>query len=278
MTVRRHLILLALPLLVMGVLAGCGDDSDTDVRSDDPGSTSAPADGELDLLDGRTFIATAVTEDGADRPLVDGSELRISFTDGQLGISAGCNSIGGPYVLDGATLRVDGGLSMTEMGCDAPLMDQDTWVADLFQGDVDVALAGFELTLTSGDTVIELTDREIAAPDVELTGTLWTLDTLISGDTASTVPGGAVATLEIAEDGSVSIDTGCNTGGGAAEVSEDSITFGPIATTRIACTEDGTAEVESAMLTVLDGEVAFEITETGLTITKGDRALGFSAP
>ena len=39
------------------------------------------------------------------------------------------------------------------------------------------------------------------------------------------------------EGGKVNVNAGCNTGSGAAELGEGTITFGPIATTRMACDE-----------------------------------------
>ena len=79
-------------------------------------------------LDGRTFLSTRVTRDGADRPLVAGSRIRLTFqADGTLGANAGCNSIGGAWKLEGGMLVYSVG-SMTAMACEQPLMDQDTWL------------------------------------------------------------------------------------------------------------------------------------------------------
>ena len=68
-------------------------------------------------FDGTEWLSTAVTEDGADRPLVDGTRIRLSFTDGELAASAGCNTMGGAYRIEEGLLVVEGG-GMTEMGCD----------------------------------------------------------------------------------------------------------------------------------------------------------------
>src|SRR5262245_63953243 len=51
-----------------------------------------------------------------------------------------------------------------------------------------VAEAGDKLTLTSGTTVVSLQDREVAEPDLPLTGTTWTVDTLLAGGAASSIP------------------------------------------------------------------------------------------
>ena len=53
--------------------------------------------------------------------------------------------------------------------------------------------------------------------------------------------------------GSVAVDTGCNTGSGTYTVAGDAVTFGPIATTRMACADPNGQAVEQAVLTVLTG-------------------------
>ena len=72
------------------VLAGCN------AAGSDPTSSADPM-----SVDGRTFLSTDVTQDGEERPLVDGTQIRLAFSDGQLSASAGCNTIGGTYSIDG---------------------------------------------------------------------------------------------------------------------------------------------------------------------------------
>ena len=92
---------------------------------------------------------------------------------------------------------------MTEMGCDPALHDQDEWLSQFLGSDPQIALDGDELTLTSGGVTITLLDREVADPDLPLVGTTWTVTSIISGDAVSTVPDGAEATFEFADDGTV---------------------------------------------------------------------------
>lgn len=272
---RRALALALLAPLLL--LAACGDDGDdVDAGGSEPGATEpAPADD----LAGRTFLATEVTEDGAPRPLVDGTELRLSFADGQVGVQAGCNQLSGAYRLDGDVLTVEA-LGGTEMGCDPDRMDQDAWIAEVLAQPLTVALDGDTLTLSGGGTVIRLTDREVAAPDAELVGPTWTLDTLISGTeasgTASTPPAGVTATIAFAADGTYQVSTGCNTGSGTWSGEGAALEVDPPALTRRACTGLG-AEVEAAMVAVLTGPVTAEVTEQRLTLTRDTQSLGFTA-
>jgi len=234
--------------------------------------TAAPGGGAGNSLDGHDFLSTSVTEDGADRPLVDGTRIRISFDDGQLGASAGCNTIGGTYRIDNGVLVFEGG-GMTEMGCDDPRHAQDDWLAEFLGSRPTVTQSGSDLTLTAGGTVITLQDSEVAEPDLPLTGTTWTVDSIISGDAVSSVPNGAVATITLSDDGRVEVHTGCNQGGGRFEVSGETLRFVDVAVTEMACDGPG-GQLEAAVLPVLGADgLTWAIDAGTLTLMAGDNGL-----
>jgi heat shock protein HslJ len=228
-------------------------------------------------LEGREFLSTSVTEDGEDRLLVADTRIRLNFDDGQIGASAGCNTMGGTYRLEGDVLVFEGG-GMTEMGCDDPRHAQDDWLMEFLGSRPTVALSGTDLTLTSGATVITLRDREVAEPDLPLTGTEWTLDSIISGDAVSSVPGAVVATLAFTDDGRVDVNTGCNQGSGRFEVTNGTIRFVDVAVTEMAC-EAPRGDVEAAVLPVLGGDsISWAIDSGSLTLMAGDNGLVFRGP
>lgn len=256
-----------LALLVVG-LAACGEGDQGGGASDH--ATSGP-------LDGRTYVATSLTEGGEQRPLVQGSELRLTFGGGRLGIQAGCNTMSGAYTVEDGTLQV-ADLAATEMGCPDDLMAQDEWIAGVFGHPLAVEQDGGErLTLTAEDTTIELAPREVVSPDASLTDTTWRLETITTGGgangSASSLPQGVTAKLRINSDGTVEVDTGCNTGVGSAEVDGGSLVFQALGTARKGCADQAAQRVEDAVLAVLDGRVEHEVTEQRLTLTKGDRGL-----
>lgn len=222
-------------------------------------------------LDGRTFLATTST--GFD--IVDGTTVRIEFADGLLRASAGCNILGGSYTLDVDVLRVEGGLDMTEMGCDEALMTQDSRLADLLSSSPTVALDGDTLTITSSAASITFVDREVADPDRPLEGTMWTLTTVVDGESASSLPSDAVSTIQLV-DGRLLVATGCNTGSAAAAVEGDTLVLGPLALTKMAC-DDARMQLESAVVAVLAGTVEVAIEAGTLTLTSGDRGLVYAA-
>ncbi|HEU0235637.1 MAG TPA: META domain-containing protein [Candidatus Limnocylindrales bacterium] len=223
-------------------------------------------------LDGRVFLSTSVTQDGADRPLVPGTRIRLGFGDGGLTASVGCNTMGGTVRLDGGVLVLDGG-AMTEMGCDEARHAQDSWLFDILGGRPTVRLAGNELEIQSGETVIRLLDREVAEPDLEPIGTLWTVDSIISGDAVSSVPAGVTATLRLLPGGDLALDTGCNTGSGHFVIDGATIRFSDIGLTKRAC--DGPAgAMEGAVLAVVAADaVSWSIDANSLTLGAGSAGL-----
>jgi len=228
-------------------------------------STGALPSAQPATLAGRTFIST----DMAGTSLVPGSTVTLSFTDDTLGVNGGCNSMSGAYAVTGDRLTT-GQMAMTEMACEEPLMTQDQWLA-AFLADVTISLDGNTLVLSDGTTTMTLLDKEEATPDQPIEGTLWVVDGIRAGDAVSSVPEGVEATLRIV-DGKAEVKFGCNSGGGPVEVTADTLTFGPMISTKMAC-EAGPAAVESAVTTVLTGTVGYTIDADVLTIDAGANGL-----
>lgn len=223
-------------------------------------------------LDGRTFLSTIVLEHGVERPLVAGTRVELSFSDGRLSIRAGCN-IGAEYQIEGDVLRLVGDVSTTEMGCDPPRHEQDQWISGLLGDSPRVLLEGEELVLVRGDTELGFLDRTVADPDRPLTGTTWKLETILQGGMASSVPVGASATLRFPDGRTVGVDTGCNLGGGSVEIKESTLIFGPLTLTARLC-QGPAAELERQVLAVLTSpEVEYSIQGSLLSLRVGDRGL-----
>ena len=254
------------------LLTACGD---SEPAADAPAPTTAPPTTVSEAppdLDGREFVSTEVTG----HELVEGSEVRLTFDGDRLGASGGCNQLAGTWSIEGDVLVVPEDMVMTQMACEpAALMEQDSWLASFLSSRPTVVLDGDTLTLSSGDVTMTLLDREVADPDRPLEGTEWVLDSLVSADAVSSVATERTPTLTF-ENGEVLVDTGCNSGSGSYELTGQEITFGPIATTRMAC-DELTMEVESQVLAVLDGTVTYEIEADVLTLTNGDLGLTYRA-
>jgi heat shock protein HslJ len=244
-----RLVFVAVPLLL--VLAACG---------------ARPA-GEAasDPLRGKTFLATAVTEDGKPHELV--AEVSVEFTDdGRLIAQAGCNMMQGQVDTADGKLVVDGGLSMTAIGCDQARHDQDDFVMGVLGASPSWQLTDSELTITAGATKFEMAPREAVRPDKDLVGTTWELDTLIDGQTASSMTAGAAPVTLVFDDKQVVAETHCNGVSADYTVSGDTIEFTLGAMTKMACEPD-IMRGENAVVDVLQGRTTYEITADRLTLT-----------
>ncbi len=141
-------------------------------------------------------------------------------------------------------------------------MEQDTWLAEFLTSSPEISLDGDTLTLTGSDATISL--EAVAATPLE--GTTWVLTGTVATEAISSLPADAEATLTIT-DGQAAIQTGCNSGSGTVEITDTTMTFGPIAITKMACPEELTT-LENSVLAVFDGEVTYEIAGDKLSIRK----------
>ncbi|WP_090048100.1 META domain-containing protein [Lentzea fradiae] len=211
---------------------------------------------------GGVFHSTSVTERGAPRALVDGTRVELSFTDdGRVIARAGCNQMQAPVSLGGGKIEA-GELSMTMIGCPDPrLHEQDEWLSKFLGASPSWRKDGANLVVADDSTEIVL------APEVpaSLEGGKWTADTLISGDTAGSVPGGVVATLEF-RDGGVEVSAGCNSGSARYRTDGSAITFEELVLTDKACGPDEMA-VEKAVTEALQGRSEFKVDGQRLRLT-----------
>ncbi|HYT38362.1 MAG TPA: META domain-containing protein [Acidimicrobiia bacterium] len=247
------LVSLALSL----ALGACGRGEVTQAGS--TGSTAGSTGGEPW---GRTLLSTSVTEDGRPRPLVDGTRITFTFSSAgepRLGAQAGCNQMGGAASFEDGRLVV-GDLATTEMGCDPPRHSQDDWMGRFLTSRPQWTMAGSTLTLDNGTTRVTLDDKKTADPDRPLRGTKWVVDTVVDGESASSVPAGAEADVVFGDDDRFTGSTGCNAMGGKSAVHDhtSTITFSEVITTKMAC-DDDRMRLERAVLATLAGDVTYRI-------------------
>lgn len=263
--------LLALTLAGLLAVAGCGSDDDGAATTGSSGTVPAAA-----QLDGRSFVSTAVRG----RQLVPGTEVTIRFEDGTLGVTAGCNSLGGTYAIADGTLRWTAAPAMTMIGCEPALQRQDDWLAAFLSDGATVAAPDARtLALEHDGVTIELAEGASAAQPPPIAGTDWTLESIGGrGDTVSSVPSGVPAPTLRIDAGRAAVFAGCNRGGGNVQVRDDGFAvFGPLKLTRKACDRAAMA-VERQVTSMLDGRVALGFDGSGnLSVAKDGRHLVFRA-
>lgn len=265
-------LLLPLALVAALALGACGRGESTQAGAAGSGG---------DEPWGRTFLSTEVTENGQPKALVAGTRITLNFVeDGhRMGAQAGCNSMGGTATFEGGRLIVND-LATTEMGCDPPRHAQDEWLGRFLTGRPEWSRSGATLTLDNGTTRIVLQDREVADPDRALRGTKWVVDTIVEGQTASSVPAGAEAFVSFDDKESFTGNTGCNGMGGTSVIDEprSTIRFSEVITTKMAC-EDDRMRLERAVLATLEGDVRYEIDADVLSLEGPEgRGLRLRAP
>lgn len=248
------------------LVAACGGDAAVDTGA----TTTIAATGAVGTLDGRTFLSTSW--EGEIKPVAD-TTMRLTFADGAVGLSAGCNTMRAGYTIEGDVLVLDGTMAGTMMGCEQALMDQDAVLSEWLASGPTVALDGDQLTMSDGSTTVVLVDEEVADPDRPVVGTTWVLESIVTGSTASSVPAGVQPpTLSIDEDGTAELFAGCNTGRGAVEVGDGTVTGLPPAMTEMGCEPEAMA-IEADVLATMDGELRWDVDGATLTLSSGDRSL-----
>lgn len=270
MQVRHGVRGLAVGTALLAVaLVGCSSDdtsTDTGDSSTTAGDSSTTAPAGSSELEGQ-FLSDSVEG----HELVEGTSVSLTFTDGQLSANAGCNTIAGGYSTDGDQLVIEGELAMTMMACEGDgLTDQDAWLSEWLASGLSFTLDDTELTLTGDDVTMTLS--EVAAGEGGTVEGSWTLDSIVEGETASSVPAGVDSPTLDFTDGSVGVFGGCNSGSAEVTVSEDTITFGPIAMTMMACEGDA-GSLETTVTTVLMGDVAYTIAGDKLTVGDDELSL-----
>lgn len=263
--------------------AGSGGSTSASTSASPSSSASASASGSgrttRGELDGQSFVATQVT---GSHTQVPGATITLAFEGGSLSANAGCNSMAGRYTLAGGKLTAPQ-LASTMMACDQALMDQDAWLAQFLASGPTYTLAGDTLTLTNGTDTIVLGPAPSGADVLESTG--WKVTDTVTitnqANTTAAVDSSLNAWMRFKGD-EVAFNNSCNLGGGPVQIGDDTLTFGALRTTLIAC-EAPSGTLEGFMSQVLQGETTYSIS-TGhgmkylrIMSTDGTKGLGLLA-
>jgi heat shock protein HslJ len=265
---RLSLAIAGAALLVVAAAGGCGGNDDNDSRSATAGQFSTRAD-----LEGRDWVL-----DRTDSSLTLDDEAPVTLTvDGDEVSGTGpCNTYRGSFELgrdDSVDIR---DIALTRRACESRTMDaEDEYVAALEgvdQVEVELDEGGREhrdrLILTGPDGL----RLEFGAFDERdaLIGE-WTVVNVATANALESMLIGTEPTLSFTDDGSLSVDTGCNTAVTDWELDGDEITLGPMAATLRACGDPpGVMDQEAAMLAALDAASRVEVTPGSLTLLDDD--------
>jgi heat shock protein HslJ len=231
----------------------------------------APSGAGLEL-DG-TWVLEEGTHDGRPVPIVEGARITMNIDGAEIGGTSACNLYGGTIERDGSQITI-GALTTTEMACAEPIMASEAaYIGAL--ADVTTASRDGDSLVLSGPGV-ELDFRLLPpVPTAELVGTVWTLDSLISGDSVSSVAG-EPATLELRGDGTLSGSTGCRSFSGSYEVAGDEVRVTDLAASMQSCPEELAGQDDQVLAVIGDG-FTVKIDGDRLTLSDGASGLGYRA-
>jgi heat shock protein HslJ len=282
---RKRVVYLMMFVAVLALFAAsCGSTESTDVGSGD-GSGSGDNSGSGDdsgsegtNLDGE-WVMTAGSVDGSELPSIPGYDVTLTFDGESLGGVAACNGYGGSFSIDGDSLTITD-LFSTEMACiDDGVMDLEAaFLSGLSRADT-IAHAEGELLITGDSVSLTFVAAEVPV-SLDLVGTEWVLDSIISGDAvSSTVAGAPEAFVVFADDGSFSFETGCRTvDGGDYTIGEAGLelSFGYEQEGCDAEGPAGAAEQDEAILAVFEQQVVTYTIDVDRLTVMADNGEGVS--
>ncbi|MDH4307848.1 MAG: META domain-containing protein [Acidimicrobiia bacterium] len=243
----------ALLIAAAVVVAACGggepagEPANTSSLPDTTATPSGP-DGDWRLIDGLD--------------LVDDFPVTMAVSGSQVGGRAACNSYFGTATVSGSSISI-GQLGQTEMACEPAVMElESAFTAALMAADT-FSREGDRMTLTgpSVELVFELIPP---IPTADLVGVTWVLDTVIQGETASSVAGDP-ATLVLNADGTLEGSTGCRSLEGRWQESGGVIVV-PELSADGECPPE-LADQDSQVVTVVGDEFTPQIDGDRLTLT-----------
>ncbi|HEX6843711.1 MAG TPA: META domain-containing protein [Actinomycetota bacterium] len=221
-------------------------------------------------LAGVTWVLDAASTTSLATEAPTSARVDLRFEDDRASGTSGCNSYGGSYEAGDDGSLSFGDMMMSQMACEEALMAlESAYLGSL--GEVDrfqVSDAG--LILEGGEVALTFVEEE-AMEALPLEGTVWTLDTVAAGDAVSSALAGTEATLTL-EGGLASGSGGCNRLSGDYTLDGAGLSFGPLATTKMACPDDVMGQ-EQAVLAALGDVAGWSVEGDRLALIDADGAL-----
>jgi heat shock protein HslJ len=223
-------------------------------------SSSAPVN-----LNGSAWILTELNgQTVLSEPLVT-----LSFTDGKLGGTDGCNHYGGSYIVNGSQFSAGKDIVSTLMACEEGVMQQASAYLSALTSAVKFQVSGDKLTLSDANGIVLAI---LTAQSQELAGTRWIVTGFNNGHQGVVSPIlDTELTLVFEPEGKLSGRV-CNSYFGAYETGKGTIKISEIGQTEMYCVEPaGIMEQETQFLQALGTAATYQVDGNSLEMrTAGD--------
>ncbi|MCE5299089.1 MAG: META domain-containing protein [Methanoregulaceae archaeon] len=273
--------LIATALILMLCISGCTSPVPTVTPTSPPTTpptaqpTPMTTQAAPQTLTGVTWYLVAFDSGGGSLSVKPGTQITAFFdTQGKVSGSAGCNQYTASYesTLNGLSI---GAPATTKMSCSDPagIMNQETLYLTTIQGSSGYSISGNTLTVQDSGGKAILTYSTVPPYQMTpapFTGTMWYLNSFVDVQGNFWTPGQAYPiSLQFADDGKVSGNSGCNSYSGTYTVSGNSISMSGFAVTLMYCGEPGVMDLESTYLAVLPSMKVYKISGNELTLSDG---------
>jgi heat shock protein HslJ len=218
---------------------------------------------------------TAMGTAGAPAEIAADTVVTLEFPTAQeIAGYGGCNGYTGTYQADDDNIGFSEVIA-TLMACeDSTVMDQEIAYFDLLPLMTQYEIGDGQLTLTSEDGLQQM--QFVPSGAYALRRTRWQLSGFTSGGESMTPLESAPITLEFSTQTDVGGSGGCNSFGGMYTVEDDSITFGELASTLMACLDEAVMDQEAWFFETLALVERYEIAEGQLILHTPDGQMKFS--
>jgi heat shock protein HslJ len=214
-------------------------------------------------------VQAYVDQQGNLTSVIQGTQPTLSFvTDRAFSGDTGCNSFSGSYTVSGASIAF-GNMSTTLQACIDPIAEQEQAYLTALSNSTSYKFSDARLILSdaNGNQQVILTRASTS-----LDGTAWRVLSINTGNQAVTsVVGGSLVTLYFGDNGVATGSTGCNNFRTLYVSDTPSLSFGPVVTTRLACS-DTLATQEQAFLAALAASSIYSVSGNNLTVRDANGA------
>jgi len=194
------------------------------------------------------------------------SPITLMFdAEGGAGGSAGCNSYGTSYAVDGDSITFEGAFS-TMMACEQSIMDLELQYLAALSTATRYEIIDGQLRITFGE------EQELVfEPMTHITDGEWQLISYGDPQAPMMVATHSLVTLLLnEEEGQVGGSTGCNRYGGGYTLDGQALTFSAMFMTEMACVDSSLMAQERAFLDALGAVNRYEIVDGQLILYYGE--------